>query len=283
MQSEIFNILLTCLATVALAYPLGRYISRVFSGEKTWLDPIFRPLENGIYRLSGIDPRREMNWRDNLKALLVINFVWLIGSFLVLTNQGWLPLNPDGNPSMSVHLAFNTAISFLVNCNLQHYSGETGLSYLGQITLMFLQFVTAGTGIAAAAVVFKAMKTRPNDGRVPVVPDGLGNFYDLFFKSTLRILLPLSALLAVVLLWNGTPMNLEGKATVVTLQGDTVQVSRGPAAAMIGIKQIGTNGGGYFGVNSAHPLENPTFSPISSKSWPFCSCRWPSFSRSVFT
>jgi potassium-transporting ATPase potassium-binding subunit len=259
MQLEIFNILLTCLATAMLSYPLGRYIAKVFSGEKTWLDPVFRPVENGIYRLSGIDPRHEMDWRENLKALLVINFVWLIGSFLVLTNQGWLPLNPDGNPGMSVHLAFNTAISFLVNCNLQHYSGETGLSYLGQITLMFLQFVTAGTGIAAAAVVFKAMKTRPNDGRVPVSPGGLGNFYDLFFKSTLRILLPLSALLAVALLWNGTPMNLEGKATIVTLQGDTVQVSRGPAAAMIGIKQIGTNGGGYFGVNSAHPLENPTF------------------------
>jgi potassium-transporting ATPase potassium-binding subunit len=259
MQLEILNILLICLATFALAYPLGRYISNVFAGERTWLDPVFRPLENWIYRWSGIEPHREMNWRENLKALLTINFVWFVVSFFVLANQSWLPLNPDANPSMPLHLAFNTAVSFLVNCNLQHYSGESGLSYLGQITLMFLQFVTAGTGMAAAAVVFKAMKTRPNDGRSPISPDGLGNFYDLFFKSTLRILLPLSAVMSIALLWNGTPMNFEGKETIVTLQGDTVQVSRGPAAAMVGIKQIGTNGGGYFGVNSAHPLENPNF------------------------
>ena len=259
MQTEILNIIFTVAVTFGLAYPLGKYISKVFAGEKTMLDGLFNPIERGIYRLSGIDARRQMSWQENLRALLTINFIWFVCAMFVLLNQGWLPLNPDGNPSMTLDLAFNTAVSFLVNCNLQHYSGETGLSYLGQMMLMFLQFVTAGTGIAAAAVVFKAMKSRPNNGRESLEPEGLGNFYDLFFKSTLRILLPLSAIVGVVLLFSGTPMNFEGKETIVTLQGDTVNVSRGPAAAMIAIKQIGTNGGGFFGVNSAHPLENPTF------------------------
>ncbi len=259
MQTEILTVALTFLATVALAWPLGRYISKVYAGEKTWLDPIFNPIERGIYRFSGIEAQREMTWQENLRALLTINLVWFVGTFLILLNQGWLPLNPDGNPSMTPDLAFNTAISFLVNCNLQHYSGESGLSYLGQITLVFLQFVSAATGMAAAAVVFKAMKNRPNTGRESLEPAGLGNFYDLFFKSSLRILLPLSAILSVFLLFNGTPMNFEGKETIYTMQGDTVQVSRGPAAAMIPIKHLGTNGGGYFGANSAHPLENPNF------------------------
>lgn len=256
---EILGILFTFLLTLALAYPLGRYIASVYAGQRTWLDPVFSPIERLAYRVSGVDPHRQMTWQENLRALLTINFVWFVGTYLVLLNQGWLPLNPDANPSMTPDLAFNTAVSFLVNCNLQHYSGESGLSYLGQLTLMFLQFVTAGTGMATAAIVFKSMRTKPTDGREELYPQGLGNFYDLFFKSTLRILLPLSVVVAVFLAFNGTPMTFEGKATVVTLQGDTVQVSRGPAAAQIAIKQLGTNGGGFFGANSAHPLENPSY------------------------
>ncbi len=259
MIIEISSIIFTIAVTFLLAWPLGKYISNVIGGEKTWLDPVFSPIERGIYRLSGIDPRQSMGWKENLYALLIINFVWFAVTFFVLLNQGWLPLNPDANPSMTTDLALNTTVSFLVNCNLQHYSGETALSYLGQLTLMFLQFVTAGTGFASAALVFKAMKIRLANGREGLNDNGLGNFYDLFFRSTLRVLLPLSALLAIALLFNGTPMTFEGKETIVSLQGDTVQVSRGPAAAMIAIKQIGTNGGGFFGVNSAHPLENPTF------------------------
>ncbi len=259
MQIEILNITLTFLATIALAWPLGRYISKVYSGEKTWLDAVFNPIERCVYRLSGIEAQREMTWQENLRALLTINLVWFAGTFLILINQGWLPLNPDGNPSMSPDLAFNTAISFLVNCNLQHYSGETGLSYFGQLTLVFLQFVSAGTGMAAAAIVFKAMRNRPNNGRTSLEPNGMGNFYDLFFKSTLRILLPLSIIMGIAMLFNGTPMNFEGKETIITMQNDTVQVSRGPAAATIPIKHIGTNGGGFFGANSAHPLENPNY------------------------
>jgi K+-transporting ATPase ATPase A chain len=204
-----------------------------------------------FFKISGINVKHEMTWKQHLVALLTINLLWLFWAIFILMNQGWLPWNPDGNPSMSPDLAFNTAISFLVNCNLQHYSGETGMSYLGQIScLMFLQFVTAGTGMAACAVVFNAMKAR--------TADKLGNFYDYFLKSCTRVLLPLSLVVALIVMAEGTPMNVAGKATLVTLQGDSVQVARGPAAAMVGIKQIGTNGGGYFGVNSAHPLENPT-------------------------
>jgi K+-transporting ATPase ATPase A chain len=252
MNTEILGIVFTFVLTVALAIPLGKYIAKVYAGEKTLLDPVLSPLEKLFFSISGINIKHEMTWKQHLVALLTINFLWFFWAMFILMNQGWLPWNPDGNPSMSPDLAFNTAISFLVNCNLQHYSGETGMSYLGQIAcLMFLQFVTAGTGMAACAVVFNAMKERTTDN--------LGNFYQYFVKSCTRILLPLSIVLAIFLVFEGTPMNIEGKASLVTMQGDTVQVSRGPAAAMIAIKQLGTNGGGYFGVNSAHPLENPNY------------------------
>lgn len=251
MNTELFGIIALFVLTVALAVPFGKYIAKVYGGEKTLLDPVFSPLEKGFYRLSGIRPNVEMNWKQHLSALLTINMVWFFLGMFVLMNQGWLPLNPDGNPSQSADLAFNTTISFVVNCNLQHYSGETGMSYLGQLFLMFLQFVTAGTGMAAAAVVIIALKERTTDK--------LGNFYDLFVKSCTRILLPVSFVIALILLANGTPMTFNGKDTMYTMQGDTVQVSTGPVAAFVPIKHVGTNGGGFFGANSAHPLENPNY------------------------
>ncbi len=252
MNTEIFGIIAIFIATVGLAIPLGKYIAKVYAGERTFLDPVFNPLERLFFRASGIDEKAEMNWKQHLYALLIINVIWFFLCFLILMNQGWLPFNPDGNPSMSPDLAFNTSISFLVNCNLQHYSGENGLTYLSQIAgIMFLQFVTAGTGMAACAMVFNAMKDRQSEK--------LGNFYNYFVKSCTRILFPISFIAAIILVFSGTPMNWEGKQTITTLQGDTVQVSRGPAAAMVAIKQTGTNGGGYFGANSAHPLENPTY------------------------
>ncbi|AXE18130.1 potassium-transporting ATPase subunit KdpA [Runella rosea] len=251
MLQEILGIDLIFVLTVLLALPLGRYIAKVYLGQPTWLD-FMSPLENFIYKVCRINPKKEMTWQEHLAALLTINFIWFFWMMFILMNQGWLPLNPDGNPSMSPDLAFNTAISFLVNCNLQHYSGETGATYLSQMAgLMFMQFVTAGTGMAAAAIVFKSMKERQTNQ--------LGNFYSYFLKSCTRVLLPISLVSAIILVFNGTPMNWEGKANIVTVQGDSVQVSRGPAAAMIAIKQAGTNGGGYFGVNSAHPLENPSY------------------------
>ncbi|MBM6500373.1 potassium-transporting ATPase subunit KdpA [Flavobacterium macrobrachii] len=259
MNTEILGVITVFLLTIVLAIPVGKYIAKVYKGDKTLLDPIFNPIERLIFKISGINDKEEMNWKQHLKALLSVNLGWFILCFFVLLFQGSLPLNPDGNPSMSADLAFNTAISFVVNCNLQHYSGESGLSYLGQLMLMFLQFVSAGVGMAAAAMVFNAMKERTTEH--------LGNFYNYFIKSCTRILLPLSAIVAVVLIFSGTPMTFEGKDSITTLQGDTVEVSRGPAAAFIGIKHIGTNGGGFFGVNSAHPFENPTYFTNAVELW----------------
>ncbi|MBS1652670.1 MAG: potassium-transporting ATPase subunit KdpA [Bacteroidetes bacterium] len=251
MNTEILGIIAMFTITLLLAIPLGKYMAKVYAGERTLLDPVFNPLEKLFFKVSGINSKNEMTWKQHLVALLTINLLWFLMSMFVLMNMSWLPLNPDGNPSQSVDLAFNTTISFLVNCNLQHYSGETGISYLGQLWLMFLQFVTAGVGMAAAVVIFKAFKEKSTTQ--------LGNFYDFFVKSCTRILLPLSLIVALVLVFEGTPMTFEGKDTITNLQGDTVQVSTGPVAAFVPIKHVGTNGGGFFGVNGAHPLENPSF------------------------
>lgn len=251
MSTELLGVIGVFLLAIVMAIPLGKYIAKVFANDKTFLDPIFNPIERFIFKISGINDREEMNWKQYLTALLSVNMVWFFICFFVLLFQGILPLNPDNNPSMSPDLAFNTAISFLVNCNLQHYSGESGLSYLSQMLLMFLQFVSAAVGMAAAAMVFNAMKEKTSTQ--------LGNFYDYFIKSCTRILLPISVIIAVILAFSGTPMTFEGKDTITTLQGDSVEVSRGPAAAFIAIKHLGTNGGGFFGVNSAHPFENPSY------------------------
>ena len=251
MNTEIFGVVSMFLLTVILAIPLGRYMGKVYSGHKTWLDFLFSPLDKLFFKAGGIKPEKEMNWKQHLVALLTINMVWFVFSMLVLMTQGVLPLNPDGNPSMTADLAFNTSISFISNTNLQHYSGESGVSYLGQLVLMLFQFISAAAGMAACVVVFIAMKEKTTDK--------LGNFYNLFIKSLTRVLLPLSIVVAVILLFNGTPMTFKGKDQFISVQGDTVNVSRGPAAAMVAIKQLGTNGGGFFGANSAHPLENPTY------------------------
>ncbi|MDQ6479401.1 potassium-transporting ATPase subunit KdpA [Dyadobacter sp. LHD-138] len=251
MNTEIFGIIAMFVLTAVFGLPLGKYIAKVYAGEKTALDPVFNPIEKQFFKISGIDQNAEMNWKQHMFSLITINMVWFILGMFVLMNQGWLPLNPDGNPGQSADLAFNTSISFVVNCNLQHYSGESGVSYLSQLFLMFLQFVTAGTGMAAAAVIFMALRERTTDQ--------LGNFYNLMVKSCTRILLPLSIVVASVLAFSGTPMTFEGKDTIVNMQGDTVQVSRGPVAAFVAIKHLGTNGGGFYGANSAHPLENPNY------------------------
>ena len=251
MNTEILGIIAMFIITVALAIPLGKYIGKIYSGDRTWLDPVFNPLDKLFFKAGGINPEKQMNWKQHLVALLTINFVWFLLTFFILMNMSWLPFNPDGNPSMTADLAFNTTISFVTNTNLQHYSGESGLSYMGQLALMLLQFISAGAGMAACAVVFKAMKEKNSDK--------LGNFYSYFIKSCTRVLLPISIIIAIILVFNGTPMTMQGKDQFISLQGDTVNVSRGPSAAMVAIKQLGTNGGGFFGVNSAHPLENPNY------------------------
>jgi len=251
MNTELFGIIATYGITLLIGIPLGIYLAKMFAGEKVWTD-FLKPLEKGIYKLSGINPNEQMNWKEHMKALLTINLVWLIYGFFVLIHQDKLPLNPDGNPGQSADLAFNSIISFVVNCNLQHYSGETGATYLTQhFVFMFLQFVSAATGIAAAVVLFKAFRDK--------TATNLGNFWVFFIRSITRLLLPLSIVVAILLAFNGTPTSYEGKAQFISMQGDTVHVSRGPAAAFIAIKHLGTNGGGWFGTNSAHPFENPNY------------------------
>lgn len=251
MTTEWMGVIVTYGITVLLAIPLGKFLAKVFKDEPNAFD-FMKPLERLIYRLGGIDPGREMNWKENLVALLTINALWLVYAFVLLLTQGSLPVNPDGNPSQTPDLAFNTAISFLINCNLQHYSGESGVTYLTQLgVLMFLQFVSAATGIAAAVLLFRSFMPKP--------VETVGNFYVLFVKSITRVLLPFSLVVATILAFNGTPASFDGKDTLVTMQGDTVGVSRGPAAGFIAIKHLGTNGGGWFGTNSAHPLENPNY------------------------
>ncbi|WEK36511.1 MAG: potassium-transporting ATPase subunit KdpA [Candidatus Pseudobacter hemicellulosilyticus] len=251
MNTELNGVILTFLAAVLLALPLGRYIARVFSGGRTITD-FMNPMERFIFRICAIDPNRKMNWKEFLQALLTINSLWFVYAFFMLVFQGNLPLNPDGNPGQSPDLAFNSAISFLVNCDLQHYSGESGATYLTQLFVFnFLMFVSAATGLTAAIGVFNGLKEKTTNN--------FGNFWSIFTRTMTRVLLPLSLVMAVLLVFNGTPAGFEGKDSIVNLQGDSVQVSRGPAAGMIAIKHLGTNGGGYFGVNSAHPLENPNY------------------------
>ena len=251
MNTEILGIIVMYGLVMLLAIPLGRYIGRIFNYESTWLDKIFDPIDKLFYKAGGINPNIEMTWKQHLTALLCINFIWFIISMLVLTNMAWLPLNPDGNPSMTGDLAFNTTVSFITNTNLQHYSGETGLSYLGQLSLMLWQFISAGCGMAICAMVFVAMKEKTTTQ--------LGNFYSFFVRSCTRVLLPLSIIVAAILVFNGTPMTFEGKDKITTLEGNEQNVSRGPVAAFVAIKQLGTNGGGFYGPNSANPMENPNY------------------------
>ena len=251
MNSEVLGTILIFLFTLLLAYPLGKYMAKVFNGERTLTD-FMNPVERFFFRICGINPNESMNWKQFLKAMLTINMLWLVYAFFLLVFQDKLPMNPDGNSGQTPDLAFNTAISFLVNCNLQHYSGESGLTYFTQLFVVsFLQFASAATGIAVLVALLNGFKEKTTQN--------LGNFWNYFVKSITRILLPLSIIVAIILAFNGTPTSFAGKDTITTLQGDTVQVSRGPAAGMIAIKQLGTNGGGWFGVNSAHPLENPNY------------------------
>ena len=249
MNTEILGVILQLVCLVGLSYPLGRYIAKVYKGEKTWSD-FMAPIERWIYKFSGINPTEEMNWKQFLKALLIVNLFWFFWGMILLVSQGILPLNPDGNPGQSPDLAFNTCISFMVNCNLQHYSGETGLSYFTQLfVIMLFQFITAACGMAALAGVFKAMAAKTTQT--------IGNFWVYLVKSTTRILMPLSLLVGILLIINGTPMTFKGQQHLTTLEGTEQVISQGPTAAIVPIKQLGTNGGGYFGVNSSHPLENP--------------------------
>lgn len=251
MNTEVLGVILQIVLMVGLAWPLGKYIARVYKGERTYLD-FMKPVERLMYKLSGVNPDEEMDWKKFLRALLVVNLFWFVWGMVLLVAQGVLPLNPDGNIGQTCHQAFNTCISFMVNCNLQHYSGESGLTYFTQLfVIMLFQFITAATGMAAMAGIMKGLAAKTTQT--------IGNFWRYLVLSTTRILLPLSLVVGMILIVDGTPMGFDGKMELTTLEGQKQEVSQGPTAAIVSIKQLGTNGGGYFGVNSSHPLENPTY------------------------
>ena len=251
MNTELIGLIVTFGITLIIAIALGRYMAKMYAGEKVWTD-FMKPVEKLLFRLGGINPSEHMNWKQFLKAMMTINILWLVYGFFLLIYQDKLPLNPDGNPGMTADLSFNTIISFVANCNLQDYSGETGASYFAQhFIFMFLHFTSAATGMACAIAVFKAFRDKTTTD--------LGSFWNYFVKSITRVLLPISVVIALILTFNGTPSSYAGKDKFISLQGDTVTLSRGPAAQMIAIKHLGTNGGGWFGANSAHPLENPNY------------------------
>lgn len=251
MNTEILGVILQIVLMVGLAFPLGKYIAKVYKGERTCLD-FMKPVERWMYKLSGVNPEEEMDWKKFLRALIVVNLFWFVWGMVLLVAQGVLPLNPDGNIGQTCHQAFNTCISFMVNCNLQHYSGESGLTYFTQLfVIMLFQFITAATGMAAMAGIMKALAAKTTQT--------IGNFWRYLVLSTTRVLLPLSLVVGMILIVEGTPMGFDGKMELSTLEGQTQQVSQGPTAAIVPIKQLGTNGGGYFGVNSSHPLENPSY------------------------
>ncbi|MGA2612036.1 MAG: potassium-transporting ATPase subunit KdpA [Spirochaetia bacterium] len=251
----------------ALAPFLGKFMARVYGDEKHILS-FLKPLERGIYRISGIDPRQEMNWKQYAAALLALNILGFLFLYLLLVTQKWLPLNPAKIDNMSWHLALNTAVSFMTNTNWQNYGGENAASYLSQMAGLAVQnFLSAATGMAALLVLVRGIVTRPGNGaagrqlggmnRVP-----LGNFWVDLTRSTLYILLPISLILAVLLMSQGVIQTFAGPVHAVTLEGKDQVITLGPAASQIAIKQLGTNGGGFFNANSAHPFENPT--PLSN-------------------
>ncbi len=251
MSGDYGAVALLIVAAIGLSIPVGGYVALVFTGRPTWLDRVVGPLESLILRLSGVDVTRGQDWRQYATSLLVSNAVMWLAALAMFTAQGHLPFNPDAIPGMEPTLAFNTASSFTTNTNLQHYSGETGLSLLSQmVAVTFLQFMTAATGMAVAMAVMRGLA----GDRLTT----LGNFHVDLVRSAVRVLLPLSFVVALVLLGQGTPMTFDGSVSASTLEGGEQRIARGVVASMVAIKQLGTNGGGYFGANSAHPFENPT-------------------------
>ena len=252
MQIQDYWLLLAFFVLVLAPAPfLGRYLYRVMEGQKTLLTPLLQPVERLCYRLGGVDERAEQSWKTYALALLAFTAVSLVVLFSILLMQGSLPLNPQQLPGMEWTLAFNTAVSFVTNTNWQAYSGEAALSYFSQMVGLGVQnFVSPAVGLAVLVVFCRGIARKSTNN--------LGNFWVDLTRATLYGLLPFCLILALLLVWQGVPQTFLDYAHAVTLQGADQTIPLGPAASQIAIKQLGTNGGGFFGVNSAHPFENPT-------------------------
>ncbi|NMM53105.1 potassium-transporting ATPase subunit KdpA [Paenibacillus aquistagni] len=240
------SVALLLLIACLLARPTGHYIAHAFSNERTGLDRWFGPLENLIYRLCGIRQENQ-SWKQYAMSVVLSNTLMILIVYTIFRIQGMLPLNPSGVASMEPSLAFNTAISFMTNTNLQHYSGETGLSYLSQmIGIVFMMFVAPASLLSVAIAFIRGLAGKP-----------LGNFFVDLVRGITRILLPIAFVAALVFVALGVPQTLEPTAVVKTVEGATQEIARGPVGSFLAIKELGNNGGGFFGVNSAHPFENP--------------------------
>ncbi|KSW22691.1 MULTISPECIES: potassium-transporting ATPase subunit KdpA [unclassified Pseudomonas] len=252
MNSHDVLLIAAFFALVLLPAPLlGRFYYKVMEGERTFLSPVLAPVERLVYRICGIDPRAEQDWKTYTLAMLAFNLAGLALLFAILVGQGALPLNPQHLPGLEWTLAFNTAVSFVTNTNWQAYSGEAALSYLSQMLGLTVQnFVSPAVGLAVLVVLARGIARKSTQH--------LGNFWVDLTRATLYGLLPLCLVLALLLVWQGVPQTFLDYVHATTLQGAEQSIPLGPAASQIAIKQLGTNGGGFFGVNSAHPFENPT-------------------------
>ncbi len=245
------QIALFCGLVLLLTRPLGGYLDNVMAGRRTLLSPVLRPVERGFYRLAGIDPAEEQSWWVYARAMVVFHIVGFAFLYLLLRVQDLLPLNPQGLSGVAPDLAGNTAVSFLTNTNWQNYGGESTMSYLSQMAGLSVQnFLSAATGIALAVALVR--------GFARAESKGIGNFWADMVRVTLYVLLPFCLLLTVFYVWQGVPQNLSSYVEATTLEGARQTIAQGPVASQLAIKMLGTNGGGFFNANSAHPYENPT-------------------------
>ncbi|MNM71087.1 Potassium-transporting ATPase A chain [compost metagenome] len=249
----ILQVIAVILLLVLLVKPVGTYLYYVFSNEPNWTDRIFGGIERGIYRLGGLKNRKGMSWKKYGISFLSTNIVLVAFGYFILRLQGGLLFNPNGIGAMEQSLSFNTVISFITNTNLQHYSGESGLSYFSQMAVItMLMFTSAASGFSVAVAFVRGITGK----------ESLGNFFEDFVKAHTRVFLPIALLITLALVALQVPQTLKPTLEVTTLEGQTQQIAIGPVASLESIKHLGTNGGGFFGVNSAHPFENP--SPLTN-------------------
>lgn len=251
----IAQIVIYLAALVLGAVPLGIYMAKVFSGERTLPDRLLKPLERGVYRVTRVKADREMTWKQYAVSLLMFNLLGLVFLYLILRTQGHLPLNPMGFGGLSRPLAFNTAASFVSNTNWQAYAGESTMSYLSQMLGLTVQnFLSAATGLTVVIALIRGFSRKTTDK--------VGNFWVDLTRSLLWILIPLAIILSVIFVWQGSAQNLSPYKTIKTVEGSSQTIAMGPVASQEAIKELGTNGGGFFNANAAHPYENPT--PLSN-------------------
>ena len=245
------QIVLTLILYLLLLIPVGNYVYRIAAGKHTFADPVMDRVDHAIYKLCGVNPERSMDWKRYAGTLVGTNLVMILLGYLILRLQSLPFLNPNGIGSMDPSLSFNTIISFMTNTNLQHFAGETGLSYLSQmLVIIFMMFVSAASGYAACIAFIRGLAGRTSDQ--------VGNFYSDLVRIITRVLLPFSILTGLLLVWQGVPQNFSGNIVVDTVEGARQIIATGPVAALESIKHLGTNGGGFLGANSSTPIENPT-------------------------